>query len=148
VSQPEQIGLRAGFVSRIAAAAVDVIVVSIIYFAMLFGYAAFRFLLRNTTLSLPRPHVAVTVTLWSLVAIAYLVEMWITTGKTVGSRMMGVRVVTPSGGRMRLVRAVLRAAWCVTLPWLSLLWVLLSRYNYGLHDIIFRTDVIYDWDKR
>jgi uncharacterized RDD family membrane protein YckC len=148
VSQPDYVGLRAGFVSRVSAAVVDVVVVTAIYFGMLFGYAGFRFLIRNTSLSLPRPQVGVTATLWSLLAVAYLVEMWVTSGKTLGSRMMGVRVVTRCGDRLRLVRAALRAVWCVTLPWLSLLWILVSRYNYGLHDVIFRTEVIYDWDRR
>ena len=77
MSQPEQVGLRAGFVSRVSAAAVDFIVVTAVYFGMLFGYAVLRFLLRNATLSLPRPHVAVTATLWSLLAIAYLVAIYL-----------------------------------------------------------------------
>lgn len=39
---------------------------------------------------------------------AYFVAFWSITGQTIGSRLMQVRLVTPSGGKVKPVRALVR----------------------------------------
>jgi uncharacterized RDD family membrane protein YckC len=40
---------------------------------------------------------------------------------------------------------LLRAAIVVYIPAISMLWILVSRKNAGLHDLVARTAVVYDW---
>ena len=52
---------------------------------------------------------------------AYFVVFWSTTGQTIGSRVLQVRLVTASGGRVRPIRAMVRwiamSVAMVPLPW-------------------------------
>ena len=52
---------------------------------------------------------------------AYFVAFWSTTGQTIGSRVLQVRLVTPTGGRVKPVRALVRwiamSLAIVPLPW-------------------------------
>ena len=36
----------------------------------------------------------------------------------------------------------------VYIPVISMLWILVSRKNAGLHDLVCRTAVVYDWRPR
>jgi uncharacterized RDD family membrane protein YckC len=36
----------------------------------------------------------------------------------------------------------------VIVPVLSMLWILVSRKNAGLHDLVCRTTVVYEWQPR
>ena len=49
-----------------------------------------------------------------------------------------------NGGRLPHARALLRAVLCVLFP-VGLLWVLISRRNYAVHDLLVRSAVVYDW---
>jgi uncharacterized RDD family membrane protein YckC len=59
-----------------------------------------------------------------------------------------LRVVTDAGDELTFARAVCRALVLVIVPVLSMLWILVSRKNAGLHDLVCRTAVIYDWRAR
>ena len=52
---------------------------------------------------------------------AYFVAFWSITGQTIGSRLLQVRLVTPSGGKVKPVRALVRwiamSLAMVPLPW-------------------------------
>jgi uncharacterized RDD family membrane protein YckC len=49
---------------------------------------------------------------------------------------------------MRSKRAFLRALICATLGWELLLWIIVSRRRAGVHDLMVRTTVVYDWTTR
>jgi uncharacterized RDD family membrane protein YckC len=56
---------------------------------------------------------------------------------------MGLRVVGPRGARLHLLHAAARAVLCVLfLP--GLFWVLVSRHDRSVQDVVLRTAVIYD----
>ncbi len=50
------------------------------------------------------------------VSVVYLTGAWWINGQTFGDRVMGVRVVTGRGARLRLVRAFARAVFCAFFP--------------------------------
>ncbi|MFN8034579.1 MAG: RDD family protein [Acidimicrobiia bacterium] len=140
-------GRNAGIVSRVVANAVDGVVVTLIFVGMLAGVGLVRFLLGHKELALPKPPVGVTVALMWVLLTAYLALGWGGDGRTLGKRVMGLRVVSRGGGRLRPVQAVGRAALCVSFEVIVLAWVVVSRHNYGLHDLVFRTHVVYDWPR-
>jgi uncharacterized RDD family membrane protein YckC len=76
--------------------------------------------------------------------VACLALPWWIDGRSYGQHVMGLRVTTLDGELVRLPRAVLRALVCVGFP-LGLLWVVVSRRDAALHDVLLRTTVHYDW---
>ena len=138
-------GNRAGIVSRVIADGIDYLIVFIIYFAILVGIAVTEYLLTGHKFNIPDPPVAVTIVVPWLILVGYLTAGWGGTGRTFGKTVMGLRVVTRKGLRLPPRRAFLRALLCATIPWV-ILWVLISRKNLGIHDILFRSAVVYDWD--
>ena len=137
-------GNRAGIVSRGIGDCIDYAIAFSIYFAILIGWGFVEYLLTGSQLELPDPPVAVSVVVPWLIFIFYLAAGWGSTGRTIGKSVMGLRVVTRKGLRLPARRAFLRAALCATIPWV-ILWVAVSRKNIGLHDIVFRSAVVYDW---
>ena len=137
-------GNRAGIVSRVIADGIDYVIAWAIYFAILIAWGVVEYLLTGSTLEIPDPPVAITIVVPWLILIAYLAAGWGSTGRTIGKSVMGLRVVTRKGLRLPARRAFFRAALCATIPWV-ILWVAVSRKNIGLHDIVFRSAVVYDW---
>jgi uncharacterized RDD family membrane protein YckC len=82
---------------------------------------------------------------------SYFVFFLSTTGQTVGMALMGLRVLTITGQRLRPGRALLRTL-CYGLslaPFgLGYLWVLGQDQRPAWHDRIARTYVLYVWDAR
>jgi uncharacterized RDD family membrane protein YckC len=138
-------GNRAGIVSRVIADGIDYGVAFGIYLAILVGLAVAEYLLTQNNFKIPDPPVAVSVIVPWAILVVYLTAGWGGTGRTLGKSVMGLRVVTRAGLRLPPRRAFLRALLCATIPWV-ILWVVISRKNLGLHDIAFRTGVVYDWD--
>jgi uncharacterized RDD family membrane protein YckC len=138
-------GSRAGIVSRVIADGIDYLVAFGIYFAILVGFAVAEYLLTQNKFQIPDPPVAVSVLVPWMILVLYLTAGWGGTGRTFGKSVMGLRVVTRTGLRLPPRRAFFRALLCATIPWV-ILWVVVSRKNLGLHDIVFRTGVVYDWD--
>ena len=138
-------GTRAGFVSRCAADGIDLGVVVLIYIGILLALGAVEYLLFSTPFDVPQPDVTVsTVTGW-LIAVGYLTAGWTSTGRTIGKSTMGLRVVSASGTPLSPRHAFVRALMCATFGWVLLLWVLVSRRRSGVHDVLLRTAVVYDW---
>jgi uncharacterized RDD family membrane protein YckC len=138
-------GTRAGFASRVTADLLDWLVVNVIYLLILLGIGVAKFLVSRDAFEMPQPNVVITADAILLIALSYLTSGWSSTGRTVGKSVMGLRVVRVDGTRLRSRQALLRALFCVFLWWIALPWVLVSRRNAGLHDIVFRTVVVYDW---
>jgi uncharacterized RDD family membrane protein YckC len=156
-------GHYAGFSSRAVAWVVDqaialtipIIIITIIhYFLSIGAVASFMSLLESlfpTTSAFMNwflgAQFTLVVTLLSFYA--YFVFFLSTTGQTVGMALMGLRVVTITGQRVRPGRAVLRTL-CYALslaPFgLGYLWVLGQDQRQAWHDRIARTYVLYVWD--
>ena len=137
-------GARAGLVSRSLASVVDFALVALILLAGYLGVAALRFLWNSRTFSFPTLPSGLLLVLGGSVATAYFTGSWLTTGRTYGGHLLGLRVLGPHGRPLRLGGALVRAVLCTTFP-IGLLWVAVSRENRSMHDVLLRTSVVYDW---
>jgi uncharacterized RDD family membrane protein YckC len=136
-------GEPAGFVTRAAANAVDAVLVSL---ALALGYAVVagcRFLLAPRSFRLVAPQFEWVVVAVGIGLVLYWTITWAGPGRTHGDELMGLRVVGPSGARLHLLHAAARAVLCVVfLP--GLFWVLVSRRDRSVQDVVLRTSVVYD----
>ena len=141
-------GRRAGFVSRVSAGAIDVLLVFLGFLVVLAGYAVVDYLLTDDPLEMPDPGAVWSGTGMVVLLIAVLTFAWSGPGRTIGDVAVGLRVVTESGSALRWPRALVRAIVVVGLPIPSMAWILVSRKNAGWHDLVCRTTVTYDWRPR
>jgi uncharacterized RDD family membrane protein YckC len=141
-------GLRAGFVSRASAAAIDVALVYATFLLILGAYAVAAYLLTDDPLELPDPGAVWSGTGFTVLLVVVLTVAWSGPGRTIGDVAVGLRVVTDTGGDLRWPRALVRAVVVVGLPFLSMGWIVVSRKNAGWHDLVARTTVVYDWRPR
>jgi uncharacterized RDD family membrane protein YckC len=136
--------LRAGFVTRLAAGVTD----ALILFVLLRGAA---WLLTATARVLRRfaPPVNLAALLLicaPLLVALYQLSFWRLRGQTPGKWLLGVRVVSLDGGRLKIGQGVLRIVGYLlsALPfYLGYLWIL-GPQRRGFHDRLARTEVIYD----
>lgn len=143
----ERQGLRAGFASRATANLIDLGIVATIYVIGLVAVGVGRYLLSNEPYALPDPGATVTVIIEYGIAGVYLLTAYLGTGRTVGKQIMGLRVVSTRGNRLRIPAALVRTAIVVPFGWISLAWSIVSHKNAALHDIAARTAVLYDWTR-
>lgn len=137
-------GHRAGIVTRVLAASIDG---AVAVAAVGLGYAgavAAYFVLSPRAFSFPDPGFGPLFACFLGFLVVYFTLAWATTGRTYGARLLGVRVVSARGGRIRPVIALARALLCVFVP-VVLFWVIISRENRSAADVLLRTSVIYDW---
>lgn len=140
-------GKRAGVVTRMVAAAIDGVVVTIL---LLTGYAAFSitiFLIDPRNFRFPDVGLLFSLTSAFCVLVVYQALAWWLVGRTYGGRVMGLRVVSFRGRRQRLSGALVRSLFCAVFP-IGLLWVAVSRENRSVQDMVLRTSVIYDWQPK
>jgi len=140
-------GRHAGLVTRVAANAVDALVVVAVLVAMYVGWSAFLLLLDGRDFSFPTPTFALAYVAGVVVLTLYFTAAWSTTGRTYGDHLLGLRIVDARGARIHFGRAFLRAVICVAFP-VGLLWCLVSHQNRSIQDLVVRTSVIYDWNVR
>ncbi|WAC54438.1 RDD family protein [Gordonia sp. SL306] len=133
---------NAGIVSRGVAASLDLLVVLAILSGAYLGYAMVRLLFSIRDFSFPQPNAVFTATGFIGVSIAYLALCWAVSGRTLGSVVMGLRVVNHKGDRMRPVGALLRALFCVFFA-IGLAWVAVDRRRRSVADVVLRTRVVY-----
>jgi uncharacterized RDD family membrane protein YckC len=134
----------AGIVTRGVAAGIDLGVVLGILGGAYLGLLLTRLLLSPQSFSFPDPGPLWSIASWLGMSIVYLTGCWATTGRTVGSLAMGVRVTNRRHQRVRWAVALPRAIACVFFP-VGLLWVVLDPNRRSLQDIVLRTEVVYDW---
>jgi uncharacterized RDD family membrane protein YckC len=137
-------GRRAGVVTRFVAAAIDWACVML---AMLLGYlglSVLLLLLDPRGFSFPSVEPLLSLATAFAASVLYLTVAWWLAGRTYGYLVMGLRVLNPWGGRLRLVGCFVRACFCVAFP-IGLLWVAVSKENRSVQDIVLRTSVVYDW---
>jgi uncharacterized RDD family membrane protein YckC len=137
-------GHRAGLVSRLVAASVDLGVTLATLVVIYAAWTTLVFILDPHGFRFPMPTLLVDWLVWMIVLTIYLTAAWATTGRSYGQHLMGLRVVNMHGGRLRAWAALLRAVFCVVFP-VGLFWVAISRENRSLQDLVLRTSVIHDW---
>ena len=137
-------GHRAGFASRVVADVLDLGVAWLLGLAMLLTVGVVRYLLTGPPLRVPVLPNWLDASAFAAVAVAYLTFSWAATGRSVGKQVAGLRVVERAGHRLSLWRSFTRAVLYVLFP-AGLLWILASRRNASLQDLIVRTAVVYDW---
>lgn len=137
-------GRRAGVVSRTIANVVDLLVIVAILCAIYGITAGVAFLLHPSAYHFPAGLG------WSIPAVAFVVVVpyltltWHATGRSYGDTLLGLRVVSRDGGRVRFLWALLRALAYVVFP-IGFFWVAISPANRSLQDVVLRTSVVYDW---
>jgi uncharacterized RDD family membrane protein YckC len=138
-------GKRAGIASRISADAIDWLVVVLIFVGILLAIALVEYFIGSGQFDVPRPAAGITIAAEWVIAVLYLTAGWAGGNRTIGKSVMGLRVVTNSGVPLRPRRAFFRALICATFGAITLAWVVVSRRRAGIHDVIVRTSVVYDW---
>jgi uncharacterized RDD family membrane protein YckC len=143
-------GLYAGFASRLAAFAVDVVVLTGIFLLVLAAINFTASILVERGIHLNRGDVWVVVA-YAVWAFIYFAHFWGLNGKTAGGALFGVQVVTDEGADVSGRRAIGRAlAFPLSFLILGLgfLGILTGDRRRALHDVIAGTAVIYSWDAR
>ncbi len=137
-------GRRAGVVTRFIASVIDALVVGA---TLVIGYATFAvvvFIIDPRTFEFPETSLWLSLGAGFVVVVVYLTAAWSISGRTYGCQVMALRVVNHEGRRLRPPRALIRALLCAAFP-IGLLWCAASSKNRSLHDVLLRTEVIYDW---
>ncbi|MDX1417182.1 MAG: RDD family protein [Candidatus Promineifilaceae bacterium] len=155
-------GQYAGFISRFLAFLIDIIVIVVTVAAV---GAMMNFILAffglvdvinqlEESVTIQGSILRLITAVWGVTFISFLyfVFSWtITSGKTIGKGLMGLRIVPLRGDRMTLLQSVWRyfAFWLAVLALgIGILWILVSDQRQGWHDKLARTCVIYDWPAR
>ena len=137
-------GHRAGFASRVVADLVDLGVAWLLGLSALVAAGVVGYLLTGPPLALPVLPNWLDATAFGAIAVGYLTFSWSATGRSVGKQVAGLRVVDRRGQRLSLRRSFARAVLYVLFP-IGLLWILASRRNASLQDLVVGTAVVYDW---
>lgn len=139
-------GERAGFFTRSIAAVIDVVATGAIVLGI--WVAGWLFLLvfsPSEGADLPQPGYFLLsgyMVLW-----VYWTWFWATSGRSPGQSLMGIRVLDREGRHPSWGLAAVRSAFCVVFQ-IGIAWVLVSRRNRSIQDVVLRTSVIHDWTSR
>ena len=133
---------RAGLVTRSLANVADLVVVAVLVVAGYTAVAATRFLLSPKTFRFPDVEPTTLLTIGLCLQALYFAITWVEVGSTYGDRLLGLRVTDDRGARLGWGRSFLRAVLSTIFP-IGLLWVLVSRENRSLQDLVVRTSVVY-----
>ena len=141
-SEPVADSRSAGIVTRALAALIDFGVVLVMLGGLYAALVLVRLVYSPADFSLPALNYVFSTLLTFAVAVLYLTACWTVSGCTAGAVAMGLRVVGRRGGRVHPLAALLRAIGCVVFP-IGLPWVVVDKRRRSLHDIVFRTRVVY-----
>ncbi len=149
-------GRTAGFVTRLAALITDIVIISILVRAAGWLLDDVRL---ATGLQIYVPGLTDAVGAASpieltaigglLISAAYLLFFWTMGGQTSGKALLGLRIVTRSGGRLSFWRSLVRlfGYWLSSLLFgAGFLWAGVDNHREALHDKLAGTSVIYTWD--
>lgn len=134
----------AGIVTRGASAGIDLAVVIVVSSMAYLGFVLAKLIWSPTNFSWPSVPFWVTLGFGFGFAVLYLTVAWVTAGRSYGGYVMGLRLLTNGGRRVRWAHAFVRAAFCVFFP-VGLAWVIFSPKRRSLQDVVLRTTVVYDW---
>ncbi|ACV81458.1 RDD family protein [Nakamurella multipartita] len=134
----------AGIVTRSLAAGIDLAVVIVVCSVAYLGLALARLAWAPTSFTWPDVPFLASVAFAFAFAVLYLTIGWVTTGRSYGGYVMGLRVLTNGHRMLRWAQSFLRAVFCVFFP-VGLAWVIFSPKRRSLQDVVLRTTVVYDW---
>jgi uncharacterized RDD family membrane protein YckC len=144
MTEAAAVAQRAGFFSRLAAFATDLVIVSAgiggtAWFFEVTGRALGRF-------ALPVDLPALVLAAAPVAEALYHVVFWATTGQTPGKWLLGIRVQRLGGGKVRPGQAVVRVLGYLlsALPLYAGFWWILGPERQGWHDRLARTEVVYN----
>ncbi|HEU5269100.1 MAG TPA: RDD family protein [Jatrophihabitans sp.] len=137
-------GRRAGLVSRLTANTIDFVVIVVALTAMYLGVCGLLFLWSPSKFRFPSLSSIPVLLIGGVVMVIYLTAGWVSTGRTYGDFLLGIRVVDRRGARMGFMVAAARAVFCTVFP-IGILYVAMSPMNRSVQDVVLRTYVIYDW---
>ena len=145
-------GYYAGFVSRLFAFVLDVIIL-VVAISLITWLITFLDVLFNLDVIMGADLIRfiVTTLLTFVVYIGYPLFFWTFIGKTPGMLLMGLRVVTTDGQYLSLGRSMRRLIGYViaAIPFfLGFFWILIDDRRQGWHDKIAGTCVVYAWPAR
>jgi uncharacterized RDD family membrane protein YckC len=83
-----------------------------------------------------------------VIGVILLWSAWSGSGRAPGMALLGLRVVARDGERLSSRRAFWRAVIGVPTLGLGVIWVLVSKKNKSLYDIVCGSAVIYEWRPR
>lgn len=165
-SRVNLINQPAGFASRTVAMLIDIVAISL-------GLTIFTYLtsvvltffgldivlqemesVSLTVRNIMRVFVVLSVgTVLAFANVTYFVLLWSLDGKTIGMGLLGLRVISvrTEDEDVRVLQALIRyvGLWlCVVPLLLGFLWILGHDERKGWHDIMSKTQVVYDWEAR
>jgi uncharacterized RDD family membrane protein YckC len=138
-------GTRAGFVSQALATALDLGTVVVVEFVALLAYGLLRFLLTDASYEVPQAGPGGNTTLFVVIGVALLWSAWSGSGRAPGMAILGLKVVSRGGLPLSSPRAFWRAVLLVVTLGLGVLWVLVSRKNKSLYDLLCGSAVVHEW---
>ena len=141
-------GRRAGFVSQAIAAALDAGWIMLVDAAVLAVFGFLRFLATDRGYEFPQPGRDWNAILIIVIGVLLLWSAWTGSGRAPGMGLIGLRVVGRDGGRLSSHRAFWRALLGVVTLGLGVVWVLVSKKNRSLYDIVCGSAVVYEWRAR
>ncbi|HEX6844428.1 MAG TPA: RDD family protein [Actinomycetota bacterium] len=139
-------GVRAGLVSRFLAGAIDYLVALVVAAGAWLAVAAVRLVTGPTDFAWPDWSGGTFILVYLAALLVSLALPWATIGRSAGKHVFGLRLRTTRGARVGALVALGRALACVVFP-IGLFWVAVSAENRSLHDMLFRTEVVYDWSR-
>ncbi|WOC13014.1 RDD family protein [Gordonia sp. MP11Mi] len=132
----------AGIVSRTLAAGVDLAVVLMLMSGSYLAIAFVVFAVNVRDFHFPTVPWIFSATGFFVASVVYLFVCWAVTDRSVGQAVLGLRVASSKGGRVKVHWLLLRALFCTVFP-IGLAWVALSSRRRSLQDIVLRTRVVY-----
>jgi uncharacterized RDD family membrane protein YckC len=142
-SRPALSGTRAGLITRSLANVVDLVVVVLLVAIGYAAVAATQFLLGPATFRFPAPAPGALLLVGLCVQAVYFTITWAVIQGTYGDRLLTLRVGDHRGARLGWARCAVRAGLCTIFP-VGLLWVLFSKGDSSVQDVLLRTSVSYD----
>ncbi len=139
----------AGIVTRVSADLVDFALVAVFYVVSVLLVGTAEALLTNTRWHVPNVAGWIHLIGFPLIFAVYFAVGWTFTGRSIGKRIFGLRLLSRDGDQVGALRATIRALLCVVIigP-ISMVWCIFSSRRAAVHDLILRTKVIYDWRSR
>ncbi len=138
-------GQRAGFVSQALGAGLDAVAIFALDFAVLAAFGFIRFLVTGHDYAMPQPGPVLNAVIVFTIGVALLWSAWSGSGRAPGMAVLGLRVVSRDGRRLSSARAFWRAVLGVLTVGLGVLWVLVSKKNKSLYDLVCGSAVVYEW---
>jgi len=138
-------GRLAGFPSRVLADVIDISIAFAIFVLIYSGFSILWDFFQSDTIQIKVQSPGINATGMWLTFVIYLSLGWASTGRTIGKQLMGLRAVRRDGSSLRTRQAIGRAVLCATFPVLMMVSVPFSRRNAGIHEMICKTVVVYDW---